>query len=200
MKFALAALALAAMATTAQAADFLDGKPTLSVEYDYHTNAGTPGHSQYGYIGLAQQTTLGTFDAGLQGLKATNPGFGTDNSQGFEIGYSYPVSVDKYRITPRIAYGALNQIEPAGSGFSLNARYALLSLEVAAPITKDLGGYVSYSHQNGTNADFGSPSNRVQAGVDFALTDKVALRTGVSFMRQAGFQQNGVVAIVSYGF
>ena len=197
MKKTLAALALLAAAASASAT-------TLVVEYDYNHVANEPAgytHNQYGYIGLTQELgKFGLVDVGLQGAGATTKGVGTDRQSGWEVGYTYPLSFGKVTVLPRLATGAMNRIDPAGAGFTLNARYWLGSVEANMPLADKLGGYVSYSHMNGINADSIKRANRVQAGVDFAVTKSLSLRTGYSYQKFAEDNLNGVVLIGSYSF
>lgn len=170
---------------------------TLNVEYNYSTVQGDSAykHTQYGYIGLAQSTKYGTIDAGLQGATANVNNVPTDKQYGWELGYSYPVSAGRFTIIPRLAFGAMNNIAP-----NFDARYWLGSVEASTPIYKNVGGYVSISHMNGTNADSIARANRFQIGADWALTKTFNLRTGYSFQRFGADNLSGVVAVGSYSF
>jgi hypothetical protein len=170
---------------------------TLNVEYNYSTVQGDSAykHTQYGYIGLAQSTKYGTIDAGLQGATANVNNVPTDKQSGWELGYSYPLSVDRFTVSPRIAYGAMNAIAP-----NFNARYWLASVEVSTRLAENIGGYVSVSHLNGANADSIARANRFQIGADWTLTKTFNLRTGYSFQRFGADNLSGVVAVGSYSF
>ena len=196
MKKILTALALSLAALTASAT-------SLVVEYFYHAVANTPAgytHNQYGYVGIVQPTKFGTFDAGLQGAGATTRGVGTDRQSGWEVGYSYALPVGKFNVIPRIATGAMNRIDPAGAGFTLNARYWLASVEGQLPLNDKLGVYTSYSHMNSINADSIARANRVQVGVDYAVTKSIGVRAGYSYQKFAEDNLNGVVLIGTYSF
>lgn len=189
--FLAAALAFAAVGAFAQ---------TVSVEYNYNNVAGQDQYNQYGYVGMAMPTAVGVFDAGLQGVWTTTQHFGTDRARGYEVGYGYPLSLGTVRLSPRIAYGQMNKIDPAGSGFQLNARYYLASLEASKNIAGNLGGYVAVSHMNGLNGDSVARANRLQFGVDYTLTPQMGVRLGLSTQKFGDTQQNGAVVIGTYSF
>jgi hypothetical protein len=137
------------------------------------------------------------FDAGWQGANATTKGRG-DNQNGWEVGYSYALPVGKVTILPRIAYGAMNNIN--GGTRNLNARYWLGSVEANTALTGTVGTYVSFSHMNGTNADSIKRANRVQAGFDFAVTKDFSVRAGLSTQKFGDDRLNGGVLIGTYSF
>jgi opacity protein-like surface antigen len=195
MKKILIAVALAAAALSASATG-------LVVEYDYNHYQGTPNklnHNEYGYVGLIQSTKFGTFDAGLQGIRTYQPG-GVDRADGYEIGYSYPLTLGKFGVIPRLAYGSMAHINPAGTGFDLHARYYMPSVEVNYALNPKLGVFTSFSHMNGVNAASVARANRTQAGVDFTLTKSLALRTAYSYNKFGDTPQQGVVLIGTYSF
>lgn len=193
-KSLIAVIALATLAAASASAT------TISAEYNYNETAGnSAGASQYGYIGLAQETKYGTVDFGVQGANATTSRFGALDQSGYELGYSYPVQVGKFNVVPRAATGVLHTIDPSAAGFSTSQKYFLVSVEGQYKLAEKFTGYSSYSHSNsigGTKFH----GNRVQVGVDYAVTKALNLRTGLSFQKVDGDNLNGVVAVVSYSF
>lgn len=195
MKKILTAIALATAALSASAT-------TLVVEYDWNAIKGKPAgysHNQYYYVGLIEQTSIGTFDVGAQTTRAFVAGNTVDNARGYEVGYSYPLSYDKLTITPRIAYGRLGNIE-GGLGTMLNAKYYMPSIELSYSLAPKVGVFTSFSHMNGINADSVVRANRVMVGVDYAFTKEFALRSALSTNKFGDLRQNGVVLIGAYTF
>lgn len=196
MKKILTALALAVIAASASAT-------SLVVEYNWNQYKGKPAganHNVYGYIGLIQPTRFGNFDAGVQARRTYTSGFAVDNANGYEVGYSYPFAVGKFGVIPRIAYGSMANINPAGTRLDLHARYYMPSVEVNYALNPTLGVYTSVSHMNGVNADSVARANRFQAGVDFSLTKTFSVRTGYSYNKFGDTPQQGVVAVGTYTF
>lgn len=196
MKKIFTALALATLAISASATG-------LVVEGDWNHYQGKPdgyNHNVYGYVGLIQSTSIGTFDAGIQGVRTYASGVGVDRANGFEVGYSYPFQAYGLTFIPRVAYGSMAHINPKGTGYDLHARYWMPSLEVDKALTSTVGTYVSFSHMNGVNADSIARANRVQAGLDFSLTKDFVLRTGYSFQHFGDTVQSGVVVVGTYSF
>ena len=199
MKKLLTALVLTTLSLAAPAT-------TLTAEYDYNYIATTPDgyrDNQYGYFGIAQplghEGKFGVVDAGIQGSRTNQTAF-SDNQTGWELGYTYPLSFGSISVLPRAAYGAMNKINPDGTGFKLNARYYLLSVEADKTLSDRFGAYVSYSHMGHANDDSIRRANRVQFGIDTALTKSFGLRTGLSFQKFDTTQQNGLVLIGTYTF
>ena len=196
MKKILTAIALATAALTASATG-------LVVEYNYNRVNGKPAgysHNQYFYVGLAQPTRFGTFDAGVQGTRTSVDGFAADRANGYEVGYSYPLTVGKFGVIPRIAYGSMANINPAGTGYDLHARYYMPSVEVNYALSPKLGVFTSFEHMNGVNADSVARANRVQAGLDFTITKDFAMRTAYSYNKFGDTNQQGVVLVGKYSF
>ena len=185
-------IALMALAACAAAS----AQTTLSVEYDFHKNTtwGTKGH--YWATGITQGTKYGSFDAWLQGSHNRTNG-SIDNLNGWELGYSYALPVGSLTITPRIAYGAMNNIDN-GAGGRLNARYMLTTVEASHPISEGLSGFAGVSHTKGLNADAIQSWNRTTAGVDYSLTKNISVRVGGSYIRQLQTNQYGGYGIISY--
>jgi hypothetical protein len=192
MKKFFSALALAALATSSFA------QVTAIAEVDYHKYNGAKDASTYWATGLSYGSAVGTFDGYAQGVRATGPGY-VDNLHGFEFGYTVPnLSVGKAAIMPRIAYGQMHNVNvPGTDGIG---KYILGSVEANAPIREGLNGFVSVSHMKGyTDASIKS-QNRVQAGVDVVLTEKLTARAGYSRIWQYGSTQQGVVTMLFYTF
>ena len=175
----------------------------LVVKYDWNHYQGTPNganHNVYGYVGLKQATQIGTFDAGLQTTRTYTNGFDVDRANGYEIGYSYPLTIGKFGVIPRIAYGSMANINPAGTGFDLHARYYMPSIEVNYPLNSNLSTFVSFSHLNGLNSDSVARANRVQAGIDLTLTKTFVIRTAYSYNKFGDTNQQGVALVGTYSF
>lgn len=174
------------------------------VEYDSHVMAGLANKSGYYAAGLAKTTDYGIFDAYAQGVKSTSYTGVVDNLNGWEFGYGnyFPNTVSLY---PRIAYGAMNNIDLGG--YVGNARYVLVSIEASTAIKGPFSftgapftGYTSYSHMAGTNAASIRSSNRWQLGIDTPITEQFTLRIGYSRIWQLDTIQNGVVVMGFYTF
>jgi opacity protein-like surface antigen len=191
---ALAVLALVAGTASATAVD---------VEYDWNhvvANKDNSNHTHYVYAGVIQPTAIGTFDFGLQGTRAQYYGFSNDDSNGWELGYSYPLTYGAFTVVPRFAFGEMNHINPDGTGYNYNAKYFLPSLEADHALTPYAGGYVAYSYMRKANADSIVKANRLQAGIDWTVTKSITLRTGLSYNKFGDQNQEGVVVIGTYGF
>lgn len=175
---------------------------TVSVEYDYNqianTQKGTPG-TQYGKVSLAQDTKYGTFDIGLQGANTTDMNTGALARSGWELGYTYPLTVGKVTVLPRVATGQLNSIAPVEVGVTQSNKYFLASVEADYRLSEKLGTYVSYSHMNSIQSST-SHANRVQAGIDYAVTKAISVRTGYSYQKFDGENLNGLVLVGNYSF
>ncbi len=174
------------------------------VEYDSHVMAGLANKSGYYAAGLAKTTDYGIFDAYAQGVKSTSYDGVVDNLNGWEFGYG-AYFANTINLYPRIAYGAMNNIDMGG--YVGNARYVLASIEASTAIKAPfsftgapLMGYTSYSHMAGTNAASIRSSNRWQLGIDTPITDEFTLRVGYSRIWQLGTVQNGVVVMGFYTF
>ena len=192
-KSMIAVLAFAAMSSIAFAAEPAVGPVSVGVEYDFHKthNDGTTNH--YGAVGVIKPTAYGTVDLWLQGNRTYAPGLKADNSTGWEVGYSQTIPFEKFTLVPRVAYGRFNNIEGVGS-----SKYMLATIEGQMPINEQVGGFAAYSHTMGLGD---APSaNRVTAGVDVALDKNVALRLGVSHIRQSQADSNGVYSVLTYSF
>ena len=188
-KFALAAAVVLA-SFSAQAT------VTGLVEYDYNRIA-RAGESHYGAAGLIYSPKDSAYfvDGYVQGVTAyVGP---RDNLLGYEFGagVKFPV-VGKVTGSARLALGTMGNIN-YGAG---RANYALLSTEANYPVNDKLALYVGASHSNGLNATAIPASNRIQAGVDYQLTDKVWTRFGLSSARQVKQWVNGAVVTVSREF
>lgn len=202
MKKILTAVALATLALSASATG-------LVVEYDWNHYQGKPAganHNTYGYVGLIQSTRFGTFDAGLQTSRTYTAGFGVDRANGYEVGYSYPLQYGQFTVTPRIGFGSMANINPAGTGYDVHARYYEPSVEVAYPLTSKLGSFVSFAHMNGISAGATPATNRFEAGVDYKLAPAFSVRTAYSYRNGSPFNkfnngpQSGVALTGTYSF
>jgi len=183
-----AAIAVTSLTTYAQV--------TGIVEYDSHVLSGLSSKSGYYAAGLAMSTDYGIFDAYAQGVKSTTNG-AIDNLNGWEFGYG-GYFANTINLNPRIAYGAMNNIDMGG--YVGNARYVLASIEASTAISGPFTGYTSVSHMAGTNAASIRSSNRFQLGVDTALNEKFTMRVGYSRIWQLDTVQNGVVVMGFYTF
>jgi hypothetical protein len=193
MKKILISCALAALAVTAQA------QVTAVAELDFHKYSGLDSKSTYWSVGLVAPTQFGTFDGSLQGVRAVTSGT-ADNLAGFEFGYTVPgLAIDSVSISPRIAYGEMGNID-MGFGQNGTGRYFLGSVEANMPLKPGLNGYVGYSHMSGQNAAAIQSQNRVQVGVDVALTKQFTARIGYSAIRQYQTTQQGLVTMAYYTF
>lgn len=195
-------LIVAAAAAIALSSAF--AQVTGIVEYDSHVMSGLANKSGYYAAGLAKSTEYGIFDAYAQGVKATSYTGVVDNLNGWEFGYS-GYFANTVNLNPRIAYGAMNNIDMGG--YVGNARYVLASVEASTAIKGPFSftgapfmGYTSYSHMAGTNAASIRSSNRWQLGIDTPITDEFTLRVGYSRIWQLDTIQNGVVVMGFYTF
>jgi opacity protein-like surface antigen len=192
MKKFLSALALLSLSLGAAA------QVTAIAEVDYHKYNGAKDASTYWATGLSYGSKYGTFDGYAQGVRATGPGY-VDNLHGFEFGYTVPgLTLGSASISPRLAYGQMHNVDvPGTDGIG---KYILGSVEANMPLREGLNGFVSVSHMKGyTDASIKS-QNRVMAGVDVTLTEKVTARVGYSRIWQYGTTQQGVVTMLFYSF
>lgn len=200
-KHIIALAAFTALAASAQT--------TIVAEYDYHKTVDQNVRSGYYALGAVRSTSVGNFDAYLQGVKSTvgptgfvgpvqNPPATTLNFNGWELGYSYYVPLKSFSVTPRIASGVMANSDLFGSKFE--AKYVLASVEASYTIKPGLSTYVGASHMHGLNDDSVRASNRVQAGVDYSVTPQTTVRLGGSQIRGNDTIQNGIVTMVFYSF
>ena len=195
MKKILASLSLAIAASTALAAG-----PVVGLQYDFDRANGDGFKGTHeAKVSIAQDTKLGTFDAGLLGVRFRGSNT-DDDANGYELGYSNGISYRQYGIKGRVAYGRLNQIDPnGGGGFTGNGEYYSLGVEGAVPVTTNVNAFVGYRHRNALNAD--TPNqNRYTAGFDYAASKDIGIRLGYAHTRQADRVYNGLTAGVSYNF
>ena len=194
MKKLLATLVLSVASVTALAAG-----PVVGVQYDMDRANGNGFKAAHEVkVSLAQETALGTFDAGLLGIR--NQGArSNDAANGFELGYGNGFAYGKYGVKARAAFGRLNQIDPNGGGFTGNTGYWSAAVEGAMPVTQTVNGFVGYRHRN-SFGDGMITQNRYTLGVDYAATKTIALRAAYAHTRQGVLVYNGLQAGVSYNF
>lgn len=191
MKKSLFAFAVAALAFSASA-------QTVVLENTFHEYTRTKDGSLYQAFGVAQPTKYGTFDAYWQGVRGWSAGV-TDRLNGFEVGYGQNFTVaETITLNPRVAYGHMGNINFGDRNGT--AKYMLYSLEISTDLFNKIRGYSSISHMNGVNTDAISATNRVQVGVDVAVTEAIGVRVGMSTIRQLKTTQNGVVSMLMYSF
>ena len=196
MKKALTALALAVVAMTASAT-------RVVAEYNLDRPATQPdgwARNHYVAVGVVQPLDDVTLDAFVQGAFARNRTLGHDRQSGWEVGISKSFEFGSVSLTPRLATGAMNRIDPPGLGQQLNARYWMASVEAGFPLVTGFTGYASASHMNDINADSIPRANRFQLGVDTSLTKNIGLRVGASTNKFGDNRLNGLVVVTSYSF
>jgi hypothetical protein len=187
---------LAILATISLASISVQAGVTALVEYDYNRVA-RAGESHYGAAGLIYSPKDSAYfvDGYVQGVTAyVGP---RDNLVGYEFGagVKFPV-MGKVTGSARLALGTMGNIN-FGTG---RANYALISAEANYPVTEKVALYAGVSHSSGLNSTAIPASNRVQAGVDYQLTDKVWGRFGLSTTRQINQWLNGFVVTLSREF
>lgn len=190
----------AALALFASGAAFAAGT-SFGIDYDLKdatNNAANFKGSHEVKAFIKQETSVGTFDAGLIALR-NRGGVDTDDANGFEVGYSNGFSYGTFGITGRIGYGRFNNIDQAGGGFTDNSEFVSLGVEASTPITGSTNAFVGYRHRNPLG-DSMAHENRYSVGVDYAATKNVSMRLGYAHTRQADLKFNGLVAGVSYSF
>lgn len=166
---------------------------TLTVEYDRDRVAHTA-NEQTVWVGLKQSTPVGVFDGKLQrALPSSLAGHQT----GWELGYSLPVTVGSLTLQPRLGVGSAFYQNPA---YAVNARYVRPGIEARLPLVGSLGGYASYDYTKGINSVANVHTQRVQAGVDYAVTPSFGVRAGLSHKNDGAQRTNGVVLVGSYSF
>lgn len=187
-------IAAAFLATTSAFA-----QTTAFTTYDYDRKDGGSFFSQHElHMGLAQTTSIGTFDGALVGRQLVTSG--RDDNFGFELGYSNGVKLGKVTVTGRLGFGQINGVNAGGGGFTGNSEYWSAGVEATLPITNGVTGFTSFRHRNGMNADTVSASNRTAVGAEVALTKSIALRAGYASMWQEGYRTDGLTTAVSYKF
>lgn len=194
MKKLLATLVLSIASAAALAAG-----PVVGLQYDMDRANGNGFRSANEVkLSIAQDTVLGTFDAGLLGARyrgaRTN-----DDANGFELGYSNGFALGQFGVKARAAYGRMNQIDPNGGGFTGNTGYWVAGVEGAMPVTQTLNSFVGYRHRNAFGSGM-TAQNRYTIGVDYALTQTIALRAAYAHTRQGALIYNGLQTAVNYNF
>lgn len=184
-----ATLALCASATFAQSSVF--------ARYDYdNVDASRTSSRHEGVVGVAFNTSVGTFDMGLVGRRRV--AVSNDDTAGVELGYSRSISVGPATATGRVALGQVYEID-----LGADDKHAYYSAEVEAttpaPVLTNAALFVGVRHRGSLNADVNS-SNRFSAGVLFGVTKAVDLKVGATYTRQGGREFNGATAAVTYKF
>lgn len=187
-----AILALSLMISASAWAD-----PIGIVEYDFDRVQNQSIRSNYGAVGVVFPTQYGAFDVFAQASRSYTDGV-KDNLHGYELGYSQFIELKSINVIPRIAFGTMRNINLGD--INGNAKYLLASVEAQKKINDTYTAFVSVSHMNGLNSSAISASNRVMAGFDVVLDEKVTLRTAYSFKKQLATNVNGVVVMLSYTF
>lgn len=165
---------------------FAFAQTTVSAGYENSRYKSFGDNSHYAAIGVIQSTSVGSFDAYLQGSR-----FGSDRAAGVEVGYGKATDLKVVSNFTRLAIGTMGNIDGVG-----RANYALLSTEFSKPINDRFSGYVGLSHTFGLN-DQALSNNRVQFGVDTVLDKNTSLRVGLSSIRQGKETLNGAVVYLN---
>ena len=172
--------------------------PVIGVQYDFDraNGDGYKGNHE-AKLSVAQDTKLGTFDAGLIGARFRGS-VASDDANGFEVGYSNGFAYGQFGLKGRLGYGRMNQIDPNGGGFTGNTNYWSAGVEGAMPVSTAVNAFVGYRHRNG--GDNITTQNRYLLGVDYAVTKSIALRGAFAHTRQGVHVFNGLQAGASYSF
>lgn len=184
MKKLLATFVLAISAASAFAT-------TIGAGYEYMGVASQVGKTQQEKqtLGLSQVTKYGTVDGALT-YGQTNGAEG--NQTGYEIGYSYPVSVVGLTVTPRAAIGNTSTLNADG-------HFASIGTEVGYPLF-GLNTFVGAEYRLST-ANAAANQKTYQVGADFAVTKAVSVRTALKHVNISNVEfQNGAAATVKYSF
>lgn len=184
MKKLLATFVLAISAASAFAT-------TVGVGYEYMGVASQVGKTQQEKqtVGLSQVTNYGTIDGAFT-YDRTNGTQGNQN--GYEIGYSYPVSVAGLSVTPRVVIGDVGTLAADGhfTGVGAEVKYPMFGLNTFAGAEYRL---------NAANA--ASNQKTYQVGADFAVTKAVSVRVALKHVNLSNVEfQNGAAATVKYSF
>lgn len=190
MKFTALCLAALAFCTAAQA------DMTAVAEYDYNRTA-RAGESHYVATGLVYTPKESMYFVDGYAQAVTSYVGPRDNMVGYEFGVGRRFILS-HSLTgsARLGVGTMGGINYG----STRANYALGSVELNYQLAEGVALYAGASHSNGLNATAIPASNRVQAGVDYMVTDGFWARFGLSSTRQTNQWVNGFVVVVSKGF
>jgi len=180
--FATFALAFAAIAASAT---------TVGAGYEYMGVASQPGKTQQEKetFGLSEATKYGTFDAALT-YGQTNGAQG--NQTGYEVGYTYPLTVEHYAVLPRVALGNTSTLNADGHTAAVGVEVRRFAFGQHA--------FVSAEYQQNT-ANASTTQKSYQAGVDFHINKAFTVRTALKHVNISNVEaQNGIVASVKYSF
>lgn len=170
------------------AAALASAQVTAFATYDY--DGRKTGDIQEGTLGAMVGTKLGTLDASLV---RTDVRFSpTDRLTGFDFGYSYPVTLGRFTVTPRLGYGVKNQGNKGGP-FVGQTHYYTAGGEVSTALAPTVTGFAGYTFRRTAdrsgNELFG---NRYIAGVDLAVSKSLTVRAGYARLVSGGEGYHGV--------
>lgn len=179
------------IAIVAATAAFAASATTIGTGYEYMGVASQGGKTQQekAVVGLTQATKYGTVDGALT-YGSTNGAEG--NQTGYELGYSYPLSVAGYAVTPRVFIGNVGTLGADG-------HFAGAGAEVRFPVF-GLNTFVAADYRlNAANAAVNEKT--YQIGADFLVTKDISVRAALKHVNISNTEfQNGVAATVSYSF
>lgn len=202
-KSTLIALATVATVTAASASGLSGTSVGLSYDYGRANGAAQVRNLQEATVTVAKTTSVGTFDVAAQVRQADARGFGSDASQGFEVGYGLKGELHGLGLQGRIGYGQINGITNRRigevTGFRGNGEYAVASIEAGLPAQGPVKGFLGYRFRHALESTVANQS-RVYAGAEFGLTPSIGLRAAFTHDRQVGQIYNGVSTSVNYKF
>jgi hypothetical protein len=164
--------------------------------YEANFAAGRYGSTQELSTGLAYTNMCGTFDGSIVGNRYTLGK--NDSTLGFEIGYSNQVKLPVGVLVGRVGYGRKNDVNYSAGTFNQNLQYYNFGAEYQFLILANITGIAGVRHENAVDS-VPYIENRILIGADFALTNKVNARVGITHST-GGNTYNGITTAISYKF
>jgi len=155
--------------------------------------ASTPGKTTQDntFVAVRQATAYGTLDGALT---YGNTDGAQGNTNGYEVGYSYPVSLKKFTVIPRVFVGNTTELGTEGHFYGTSVEWRL-------PLTAKLGGFANVDYRKGSVEATGSLRKTYSFGVDYPVSKAVSIRASYRHANLGGNElQNGVQGVVSYSF
>jgi hypothetical protein len=168
---------------------------SFGLVYDFDRAHGKAPRRQEERVFMKQETAIGAFDAGVLVDRLNS-----NNSRGYEVGYSNQLGYGGATLMGRVAYGRLNDVDVTGGGFRDHASFTSYEVEGKMPVATDLSAFVGYRHRKDNGDVNAFAQNRYTAGVDYAVDSSLSVRAGVATARQAGSQTVGLTTALNYAF
>lgn len=191
MKKIIAGIALSIFALASTATE-------LSVGYGFLGVADQPGTTQQenSFLQVKQATGYGNVSAALTGANSN----GSQKSQsGYEVGYEYPVALDKtYSLVPRVAYGDVSTKDAAGLG--IDGHYFSYGIEGKFSQSRGMDLFAAADFKKGVIEATAATERSFQIGAEYVVAENLSIRGALAHRSVNNVFANGVLATVKFAF